>query len=137
VCSLLAGCGGLSHGAFVRRADAVCSAYAAGAQPLPKPKRYAQVVAYVDRNLPLYDAALRKLETLKPPTQDRAAVQQWLGADRHVAAALKALGEAALRHDYPAVTAAIEALQSAGLASSRAADTVGFRVCGRSSPSAR
>ncbi len=86
---MLAGCGGLSHGAFVKRADAVCSAYAAGAQPLPKPTRYAQVVAYVDRNLPLYEAALRKLEALKPPAQDRAAVQQWLAADRRVAAALQ------------------------------------------------
>jgi len=121
----------------VKRADAVCSAYAAGAQPLPKPTRYTQVAAYVDRNLPLYEAALRKLEALKPPAQDRADVQQWLSADRRVAAALRALGVAALRHSYPAVTAAIEALQSAGLASSRAADTVGFRVCGRSSPSAR
>jgi len=120
----------------VQRADAVCSAYAAGARPLPKPKRYAQVVAYVDRNLPLYEAALRRLEALKPPAPDRAEVGQWLAADRGVAAALKALGEAALRHDYPAVTAAIEALQSAGLASSRAADAVGLRVCGRS-PSGR
>jgi hypothetical protein len=133
---VLAGCGGLSHDGFVKRADAVCSAYAAGAQPLPKPTRYAQVVAYVDRNLPLYEAALRRLIALKPPAQDRAEVQQWLSADRRVAAALKALGVAALRHNYPAVTAAIEALQSAGLASSRAADTVGFRVCGRS-PSGR
>jgi hypothetical protein len=121
----------------VKRADAVCSAYAAGAQPLPKPTRYTQVVAYVGRNLPLYEAALRRLEALKPPAQDEADVRQWLSADRRVAAALKALGVAALRHNYPAVTTAIEALQSAGLASSRAADSVGFRVCGRSGPSAR
>jgi hypothetical protein len=121
----------------VKRADAVCTAYVAGALPLPKATRYTQVVAYVDRNLPLYEAALRKLEALEPPQQDRAQVHEWLGQDRRVAAALKALGEAGLRHNYPAVTAAIEELQSAGLASSRAADTVGFRVCGRSSPSAR
>jgi hypothetical protein len=129
----LAGCGGLSHGAYVKRADAVCSAYAAGAQSLPKPTRYEQVAAYVGRNLPLYEAALQKLEALKPPAQDKAEVGQWLSADRRVASSLKALGQAALRHDYPAVTAAIEALQSAGLASGSAADTVGFRVCGRSS----
>lgn len=121
----------------MKHADAVCSAYAAGAQPLPKPTKYSQVAAYVDRNLPLYEAALHKLEALRPPSQDKAEVQQWLAADRHVATALHALGVAALRHDYPAVTAAIEALQSAGLASSRAADAVGFRVCGRSLSSAR
>ena len=120
----------------MKRADAVCSAYAAGAQPLPKPTRYAQLTAYVDRNLPLYEAALRRLEALKPPSEDAAGVRQWLAQDRRVAAALHALGVAALRHDYPGVTTAIQALQSAGLASSRAADAVGFRVCGRS-PSAR
>ena len=116
----------------MHRADAVCSAYAAGAQPLPKATKYAQVTAYVDRNLPLYEAALRKLEALKPPAQDAAGVRQWLAADRRVAAALRALGEAALRHDYPGVTAAVETLQSAGLASSQAADAVGLQVCGRS-----
>jgi hypothetical protein len=89
------------------------------------------VAAYVDTDLPLYAAALSKLEALKPPAQDRAEVQQWLAADRRVAAALRALGVAALRHNYPAVTAAIQALQSAGLASSQAADTIGLRVCGR------
>ena len=87
---------------------------------------------YVDANLPLYEAALRKLEALKPPSQDATAVRQWLAQDRRVAAALRALGTAALRHDYPGVTAATQTLQSAGLASSRAADDVGFRVCGRS-----
>lgn len=116
----------------MKRADAVCSAYAAGAQPLPKPTKYSQVAAYVGRNLPLYEAALRKLEALKPPSQDTAGVRQWLAQDRRVAAALHALGVAALRHDYPGVTAAIQALQSAGLASSRAADAAGLRVCGRS-----
>lgn len=115
----------------MHRADAVCSAYAAGAQPLPKATKYAQVTAYVDRNLPLYEAALRKLEALKPPAQDSVAVRQWLAADRRVAAALRALGVAALRHNYPAVTTAIEAVQSAGLASSQAADTIGLTVCGR------
>lgn len=129
---MLAGCGGLSHGTFVKRADAVCSAYAAGAQPLPKPTKYAQVTAYVDVNLPLYEAALRKLEALKPPAADADGVRQWLTQDRRVAAALRALGEAALRHDYPGVTGAIQTLHSAGPASSRAADALGFRVCGRS-----
>ena len=89
------------------------------------------MVAYVDTDLPLYAAALRKLEALKPPAQDKAEVQQWLAADRRVAVALRALGVAALRHNYPAVTAAVEAVQSAGLASSQAADTVGLTVCGR------
>lgn len=128
---VLAGCGGLSHGAFVKHADAVCAAYASGASTLPKPSRYAQVAAYVDRNLPLYEAALQKLEALKPPAQDKAAVAQWLAADRRVASALHALGQAALRNNLPAVQTAAEEVRAAGLASSEAADTIGLTVCGR------
>ena len=115
----------------MKRADAVCSAYTAGAQPLPKATKYEQVAAYVSRNLPLYEAALRKLEALKPPQQDAAAAAQWLAADRRVAAALRALGEAALTHNFPAVTAAAQNVRAAGLASAEAADALGLRVCGR------
>jgi hypothetical protein len=115
----------------VKRADAVCSAYAAGAQPLPKATKYTQVAAYVSRNLPLYEAALRKLEALKPPKQDAAGAAQWLAADRRVAAALRALGEAALTHNFPAVTAAAQNVRAAGLASAEAAGALGLQVCGR------
>jgi len=128
---VLTGCGGPSHGAFVKKADAICSAFASGAGTLPKPTKYTQVVAYVDRNLPLYEAALRKLAALNPAAQDKAAVAQWLAADRRVATALHALGQAALRHNLPAVTSAAEQVRAAGLASSEAADAIGLTVCGR------
>jgi hypothetical protein len=131
LCVVLAGCGGLSHSGYVSRADAICSAYTAAAKPLPKPKAYTQVLAFVDTDLPLYEAALTKLEALKPPSQDKADVEEWLAQDRRVAAALRALGEGALRHNYPAVTTAIQTLLSAGIASSQAADTLGLQVCGR------
>ena len=112
------------------QADAVCAAFDARAQPLPRPRTYGQVAAYVTKNLPLYEAALRRLEALKPAAQDRVAVSQWLAADRRVDTALRALGDAALRHDFPAVTAAALELQSAGFASRQAAIAIGLRVCG-------
>jgi hypothetical protein len=130
---VLAGCGGgtLSHADFVKRADAICSAYRSGAVPLPRARTYDQVVSYADRNLPLYEAALRKLQALRPPSQDGPQVKQWLAADRRVAAAVRALGEAALRRDFPGVTAATAHLQVAGLESSRSANQLGLQVCGR------
>jgi hypothetical protein len=129
----LAGCGGgtLSHGGFVKRADAICSAYRAGAEPLPKARSYEQVGSYVDRNLPLYEAALRKLEALHPPARDKSQVDQWLAADRRVAGAVRALGRAALNHNFPGVTAATTRLQVATLESSRAAGQLGLQVCGK------
>lgn len=130
---MLAGCGGgqLSHAAYLKQADAICSAYRSQAKPLPNPRTYAAVVAYADRNLPIYEAALRKLARLKPPKADRAQAKLWLAADRRIAAAVRDLGEAALRRDFPGVTAATARLQIAALQSSRNANGLGLQVCGK------
>jgi hypothetical protein len=115
----------------VKQADAICSAYRAGARPLPRPRTYGRVISFVDRDLPLYEAALQKLEALRPPAQDEPQAKLWLAADRHVAAAVHALGSAALRRDFPGVTAATARLQAAALESSRNASQLGLQVCGR------
>ena len=125
----LAGCGGVSHGSFVKRADAVCSAYRSRAKPLPSPRSYRQVVAFVDRTLPLYEAALRALRALDPPRADAVAVRAWLADDRRVAAALRELGAAADRRDFPSVTAAMTAVARAGTRSRAAATALGLHVC--------
>ena len=92
---------------------------------------YAAVVAYVNHNLPLYEAALAKLRALHPPKPDAAAAAQWLAADRRVASAVRTLGLAAQRHDFPAVTDAAAKVQQAEVESRRAATAVGLQVCGR------
>ena len=129
---VLAGCGGgqLSHAAYLKKADAICAAYRADAKPLPSPRTYAAVVAYADRNLPLYEAALRQLAKLRPPKADQATAKLWLAADRRIAEAVRALGEAALRRDFPGVTAATAKLQGSALQSSRNANALGLQVCG-------
>ena len=130
---MLAGCGSgtLSHADYIKQADAVCTAFRAGATPVFLPRSYAEVVAYANKNLPLYEAALRKLEALKPPKQGAPQVRLWLAADRRVAAALRAIGDAGLRHDFPGISAATARLQAAGLESSRDANALGLQVCGR------
>jgi hypothetical protein len=126
-----AGCGGgrLSHGDFARRADAVCAAFQASTQRIARPRTYSDIVAYVGKTRPLYEAARIKLEQLKPPAKDEAAVRSWLAADRRISAALRDLGDAALRHDFPAVTAAADQIQAEGVASRHAAQTLGLQVC--------
>jgi hypothetical protein len=128
----VAGCGGgsLSHGALVNRAGAICSAYLAKATaPMPHPRSYAQIVTFANRTLPLYTAALRKLEALRPSHDDRAGFSNWLAADREAATALRDLGEAGMRHDYPGTTAAVVRLQQAALASRSAANDLGVIAC--------
>jgi hypothetical protein len=127
----LAGCSGgrLSHSDFVKHADAVCSAYTEQTKVFLRPRSYTQIVQYVDKTLPLYEAALRKLEALKPPSGDSAAVQAWLAADRNVAKAVRALGEGARRRDFPSVTVAAAGAQLAGSESRQAAANLGMHVC--------
>jgi hypothetical protein len=127
----LAGCGGgrLSHGDFVRRADAVCAAYDERVQLLTRPNGYGGVVAYVDRTLPLYVAALDRLRALKPAAADEAGVRAWLRANERVVAAVRRLRRAALQKDPAATNDAATAVQAASLASRRAAAALGLETC--------
>jgi len=113
----------------VRRADAICAAYTASTKPAIQPRRYGQIVAYVNKTLPLYAAALQKLAQLEPPPSDADAVQAWLAADRSVAKAVRELGVAAQRRDFPSVLAAASRAQLAGSRSRRAAAGLGMHVC--------
>jgi hypothetical protein len=131
---LLGGCGGdgrLSHDEFVKRADAICSAYRGSTKRLAHPRSYAQVLAYVKETLPLYEAALRKLQQLQPPKGDEAAVRAWLAADRRIVKAEQRLARAAQRHDFDEVTAAANEVQQAGVDARHAAADLGMQVCGR------
>jgi hypothetical protein len=127
-----AGCGGgrLSHGSYVKHADAICSAYRSQTPPLTTPRSYAAIVEWGDKTLPLYAAALDKLRALEPPTADQQAVRQWLAADRKVEKAVHDLIAAAQRRDFPSVTAAASRAQLAGNESRQAATALGLQVCG-------
>jgi hypothetical protein len=94
-----------------------------------RPRSYAQIVDYVGKTLPLYEAALDKLETLKPPSGDEVEVRSWLAADRRVARATRELGVAAQRRDFPSVTAAASRAELAGSDGRQAAAGLGMRVC--------
>jgi hypothetical protein len=132
--AMLASCGGggrLSHDDFVKRADAVCTAFRTAVGSTARPRTYTEIVTYVNKTLPLYEAARRKLEALKPPAKDASAVREWLAADKRIAAALHDLGMAGLRRDFPAVTAAAGNVQAQGVTSRHAAQALGLQVCSK------
>ena len=132
IVAVLAGCGGngrLSHGDFVQRADAVCRAFRAAVGPTARPRTYDGIVAYVNKTLPLYEAARQKLAALKPPAKDAPTAREWLDADRRIATALHDLGEAGLRRDFAAVNAAAATVQAEGVTSRHAATALGMKVC--------
>lgn len=130
---LAAGCGGgrLSHDEFVKRADAICSAY--NAQVRPKaftPRSYLAIEKFVGRTLPLYEAALQRLSALGPPSSDEQTVATWLAADRRVAHAVRDLGVAARQRNLPSVNAAASRAQLAASESRQDALGLGMHVCG-------
>jgi hypothetical protein len=129
---VLAGCGGggrLSHGDFTTRANAVCTAFRSSTESIARPRTYADIVAYVKKTRPMYEAARLKLAALVPPAKDEPAVKRWLAADKRISQALGDLGDAALRHDFPAVTAAANRIQAEGVESRHAAQDLGLQVC--------
>jgi hypothetical protein len=129
---LLAGCGGdgrLSQSDFASRANAVCSAFRASTERIARPRTYSDIVAYVKKTRPLYEAARLRLAALEPPAKDQAVVRRWLAADKRISAALGDLGDAALRHDFPAVTAAANRIQAEGVESRHAAQELGLATC--------
>ena len=128
----LAGCGGggrLAHSDFATRADAVCTAFRSSTERIARPRTYADIVAYVKKTRPLYEAARLELVALKPPAKDVPPVRRWLAADKRISDALGDLGEAALRHDFPAVSAAANRIQAEGVESRHAAQQLGLKVC--------
>jgi hypothetical protein len=129
---LVAGCGGggrLSQGDFAKRANAVCTAFRASTERIARPRTYADIVAYVKKTRPMYEAARLKLAALEPPVKDEPTVKRWLAADKRISDALGDLGDAALRHDFPAVTAAANRIQAEGVESRHAAQELGLSVC--------
>jgi hypothetical protein len=120
----------MSHGSYVKHADAICEAYRSQTKPIVTPRSYDAIVAWGKQTLPLYAAALKKLRALEPPAADEAAVRQWLGKDAAVQSAVRDLVAAAERRDFPSVSAAASRAQLAGNESRRAASTLGLQVCG-------
>ncbi|HZR94531.1 MAG TPA: hypothetical protein VFA56_02480 [Gaiellaceae bacterium] len=131
--ALVAGCGDgtLSHGDFVKKADAVCTAYRGATAGVKPPRTYNGVVAYVRKTLPVYESALRRLEALKPPSRDADAVRRWLAADRRIVKAMRDLAVAGERRDYPAINVALAKIDLASSAARDASLGLGLHVCTR------
>jgi hypothetical protein len=87
-------------------------------------------VRWGQQTLPIYAAALRKLDALQPPAADEDAVRAWLAADRKVQRAVRDLVAGAQKRDFPSVSEAASRAQLAGSESRSQATALGLQVCG-------
>jgi hypothetical protein len=102
LCVVAAGCGGggggerLSRDDYVAKADAICLATVKKRRALPAPTALAGIPRYVDRALPLLDAARSDLRALRPPAELEDEVTTWLaaiGEERDALADLRSAAE--------------------------------------------
>jgi hypothetical protein len=106
----LAACGGgsgerLSRDAFVSKADAACRDLVQRQQELAAPTSIDGIPAYADKALPILDDALKKLRSLRPPTELQAGVDSWLKRLGESRAVLEDLRSAAKDGDAAKVRA--------------------------------
>jgi hypothetical protein len=85
----VAGCGGgsngrLSHGEFVKRADALCRTSVAKLRQLPNPKTLPQLVTYLKQARPIQETFLADSRKLRPPAKDEADWRRAIAFDEQV-----------------------------------------------------
>lgn len=131
---LVSGCGSsrLSHDAFGKRANEICTAYDSAVKKLRTPRTLTQVERYANRVLPIYRRALAALAQLRPPQSDAPAVRSWLRADRAIERDLVRLSAAADSRQIPRVQAVVVRARADNSRSNRLARRLGLTVCAKS-----
>ena len=129
--TLLSGCGSsrLSHGEFVKQANAICTEYTPKLKPLGRPQSVTEIETYAKSVLARYRAALTRLEALKPPKDDEVTVGLWLAADRRIEKDFEAIASAAQARRIPAVQAVTQRVTAHNAQSNRLARELGLTAC--------
>ena len=125
-----AGCGEskgsdrLSKEDYLKRADAVCTAYDHRLEELPEPKAIEGVVTLADEAKPVAERGLAELRKLRPPADLQEDVDAWLALNQANVDAIDDLREAAAASDE----AAARAVSQRAVENERKADAVAKRI---------
>jgi hypothetical protein len=126
----VAGCGEskgsdrLSKEDYLKRADAVCTAYDHRLEELPEPKTIEGVVTLADEAKPVAERGLAELRKLRPPADLQEDVDAWLALNQANVDAIDDLREAAAASDE----AAARAVSQDAVENERKADAVAKRI---------
>ena len=126
----VAGCGEskgsdrLSKEDYLKRADAVCTAYDHRLEELPEPKTIEGVVTLADEAKPVAERGLAELRKLRPPADLQEDVDAWLALNQANVDAIDDLREAAAASDE----AAARAVSQRAVENERKADALAKRI---------
>jgi hypothetical protein len=126
----VAGCGEskgsdrLSKEDYLKRADAVCTAYDHRLEELPEPKTIEGVVTLADEAKPVAERGLAELRKLRPPTDLQEDVDAWLALNQANVDAIDDLRKAAAASDG----AAARAVSQRAVENEQKADALAKRI---------
>jgi hypothetical protein len=134
---LLAGCGGgdsggrLSRADYAKEADAICAEYNGKLNALPRPKNETELVAFVDKAVPLVSDASDRLSELSPPQDEQKIATAWNKANADIVQALERLRDAAKARDRPKMQASLADGNKANQHANDLARTLGMKDCAK------
>jgi hypothetical protein len=126
----VAGCGEskgsdrLSKEDYLKRADAVCTAYDHRLEELPEPKTIEGVVTLADEAKPVAERGLAELRKLRPPTDLQEDVDAWLALNQANVDAIDDLRKAAAASDE----ASARAVSQRAVENEQKADALAKRI---------
>jgi hypothetical protein len=130
--ALLAACGSsarLSKQEYAKRADALCTKYAADLKKLGQPKSFPELAKFTDKAVPLAQRLIDDTRKLKPPKEEQTTVAAWNTENQKVVDAIKALGDAARKSDQKAAQSALQTGDAANTKSNTLGKQLGLNAC--------
>jgi hypothetical protein len=135
----VAGCGGggggggqtLSKSEFQSKANAICKQFNADIAKLGAPSNFSEVPAFTDKAIALSDAALDKLNDLKPPKEFQDDWSQWLDYGSQLHDTADELKTAAKNKDAKALQAAGVKADARDKKSDAIATRLGLPTCAK------
>ena len=136
--ALAAGCGAgggskrLTRNQYAAKADAICAKYK---QQLKVPEgvsSMSELVASVDKGLPVLAKVLDEMRKLRPPVDEQATVDGWLAQIQNVEGDLKAIRDEAKSNDRQGVLNVLSKGTRHNAKSRQLATQLGMTVCNES-----
>src|SRR5207302_5537041 len=128
---------GLSHAQFVQQANAICARLNSQIRVLPAPTNPAKIGPYLNKALPLEEAALTKLEKLSAPPRDKAGYKRFLALARRETnfARTQLLPAVKAPSNSKRLQFALGRLGAMDKRANTLANRIGLTVCGQASSS--